>query len=530
MCVERGDGSTSCADCPDQQDCSQLGAQPQISGRQPAQNELWGSSDLVIKISFNVNVMWCDSSGHNVQFWCDGSSTEWDIESHDLTIEANKLVINADDVVEKLARSSQRQCGISIKPSMLCSYQRVGFGGLAEGAYFFRLGDTVAPSLSSTEAYSPRNGDAEVELDATVTLTFDEFVYLGEPTLDVTLSRLEKDYSGTAAVSSVAFSLAPPDVYADSRYLNVDLSGKVKPSTLYSLSLPRGSVVDSAGNQWSGLPIEAYKFRTGSSTMRAAVGGSQDEGSQAVLMAALGISGLVIAVIVAVASIRAALAYRRRMLQMQEQSKHGVTVPHMSKCPARAGAPSGYPQGFLDEPVRSQEVHKVGIGASWAQPSWASKVRDGGGKPSVPGTTPIRVHPADGGRQRSSPSAPAAAAQQARRGAPGGADKASERQPSAQQPSAQGWPPNDGQRRAAGNYGSASSNVGSRSTAAEEVSPEVRAVLRKMREAMDQPMAVRKKLYKELMLENHPDKNNGARATEVFQAINNARGWFLQEG
>mmetsp|Transcript_1056 Transcript_1056/g.2162 ORF Transcript_1056/g.2162 Transcript_1056/m.2162 type:complete len:293 (+) Transcript_1056:578-1456(+) len=60
-----------------------------------------------------------------------------------------------------------------------------------------------------------------------------------------------------------------------------------------------------------------------------------------------------------------------------------------------------------------------------------------------------------------------------------------------------------------------------------QMHPEAEVVQQRMRELMDEALPVRKKVFKELMLEYHPDKNKDAHATEVFQLINNARGWFL---
>jgi len=50
-----------------------------------------------------------------------------------------------------------------------------------------------------------------------------------------------------------------------------------------------------------------------------------------------------------------------------------------------------------------------------------------------------------------------------------------------------------------------------------------------MRAQMNEPLAIRKKVLKDLMLEYHPDKNSGEHAKEVFQFINGARGWFLHD-
>jgi hypothetical protein len=64
----------------------------------------------------------------------------------------------------------------------------------------------------------------------------------------------------------------------------------------------------------------------------------------------------------------------------------------------------------------------------------------------------------------------------------------------------------------------------------ESTTPETREVEKKMRAMMNEPLAVRKKMLKDLMLEHHPDKNDGSEtAKEVFQFINGARGWFLHD-
>lgn len=55
----------------------------------------------------------------------------------------------------------------------------------------------------------------------------------------------------------------------------------------------------------------------------------------------------------------------------------------------------------------------------------------------------------------------------------------------------------------------------------------IREVEEKMRNMMDRPLLVRKKTFKELLVENHPDKNSSEHAKEVFQTVNNARDWFL---
>lgn len=63
----------------------------------------------------------------------------------------------------------------------------------------------------------------------------------------------------------------------------------------------------------------------------------------------------------------------------------------------------------------------------------------------------------------------------------------------------------------------------------DDCSPQVKQVQQKMRDMMDLPLLARKRTLKDLLVEHHPDKNSDSHATEVFQAVNNARSWFLHE-
>mmetsp|Transcript_75219 Transcript_75219/g.243499 ORF Transcript_75219/g.243499 Transcript_75219/m.243499 type:complete len:353 (+) Transcript_75219:177-1235(+) len=61
------------------------------------------------------------------------------------------------------------------------------------------------------------------------------------------------------------------------------------------------------------------------------------------------------------------------------------------------------------------------------------------------------------------------------------------------------------------------------------LSPKAAAVRGRMQDLKQEPLAVRKQTFRELVLEYHPDKNSSPDATEVFQMVNGARNWFLQE-
>jgi len=67
------------------------------------------------------------------------------------------------------------------------------------------------------------------------------------------------------------------------------------------------------------------------------------------------------------------------------------------------------------------------------------------------------------------------------------------------------------------------------SSASLEPCAEVRAVEKQLRSLMNEPLSVRKKALKDLLVEYHPDKNSQEKAKEVFQFVNNARSWFLAD-
>jgi len=58
---------------------------------------------------------------------------------------------------------------------------------------------------------------------------------------------------------------------------------------------------------------------------------------------------------------------------------------------------------------------------------------------------------------------------------------------------------------------------------------EVLAVHRRVLAAKLQLLATRKQLFRELLLEFHPDRSSEAKSTETLQYINEAKTWFLTD-
>eukprot|EP00747_Dinoflagellata_sp_TGD_P168383 gnl/TRDRNA2_/TRDRNA2_194613_c0_seq1.p1 gnl/TRDRNA2_/TRDRNA2_194613_c0~~gnl/TRDRNA2_/TRDRNA2_194613_c0_seq1.p1 ORF type:complete len:345 (+),score=40.25 gnl/TRDRNA2_/TRDRNA2_194613_c0_seq1:38-1072(+) len=132
------------------------------------------------------------------------------------------------------------------------------------------LGDATTPYVLS---FDPKNGDTQVApYQTVVTLTFNEPIVLGHKArtrqYKFALVEMEKEKGlhdiHAHAVVSGEVVLSSPLVTVGDRYLRLDLSGLTRPNMQYSLTLPSGTVVDLAGNEFAGLVVWSYRFSTGS--------------------------------------------------------------------------------------------------------------------------------------------------------------------------------------------------------------------------------------------------------------------------
>lgn len=528
-CTSRGISGTSCSVCSSQPQCAL--SKPVIVAKDPPQGTRGSGVNGVVQVAFNVELKWCSLATTNaVDFWCDGSLTQKISGFGYLFIVASALKIDISDAMKVVHRDADRVCGITIPADVLCDRVTTApFGGINKGAYSFTLSDISTPTVVT---FLPADGAADVnpEDPNIVSFTFNEPVELGPPTLFLTLSTLDTDTSGAASseVSSKAYPLEIPHVRAKNSFtLQFDMKGKTSPGWLYSIALPRGAVADLSGNHFEGLTGGTYTFRTaaaqysrGGASMDGTYGGLDSTTFIVVLVVSLAVGGCCFAALVW--KFQNACYVPRQYRVKEIRSGDRVTVPkqvqpfktaQVEPVEHTAPPPGSVSSSFHGGPVRPSSSGEKGL--SWARagspapkperiyadpkPDRSSSDRSYNRSRSVPLAPDGRNQAAD---SRSAPQA--AAAKPAARPAP----KAPPKPAPKPQPTSE----------------TATSPV------VESISPQARVVEKKMRDMMNEPLAARKKILKDLMLEHHPDKNDGSdSAKEVFQFINGARAWFLHD-
>lgn len=520
-CVVRGSsGSTPCGLCPSQPICRL--AKPQIIGFDPRQGSKGSGVNNELQVVFDNEMTWCAGSSGSVQFWCDGSRPQ-SLGSDYLRIVASALKVDISNAVKALSRDEERTCGIVIPAEVLCDRVTTApFDGLLKASYSFMLTDTTAPSVIG---WNPSAGATNVDPDTVVQFTFNEPVELGPSTLFLTFTTLDTDNSGavSSVVSSKLYPLDIPHVSTkDKTILQFDMQGKTNPGWLYSITLPPGSVEDPSGNRFAGLPGGKYSFRVAAAATRSVdSGGSNMTTFLVILSIGLVLGGTCVATLVWRFQ---GACYGQHTYKRNVERKPGapVSVPISARAvqpePDQPAPVSSAPSSFIGTPSQNTpsnaQQEKQQQPTSGSRLSWA---RSGSPAPKQP----ERIYPeARPGPERIFADVPGPAP---RRSSSHGHAAPPEQPRKESRSSSHGTsskPPPKPEKPA---------NTVT-SPLVESGSPEMRAVEKKMRDMMNEPLAVRKKLLKDLMLEHHPDKNAGSeQAKETFQFINGARGWFLHD-
>lgn len=505
----------------------------------PTDGGTHGDSTLTISMQFSMEMRWCaaQSSGNKVHFWCDGSLAR-EVSNSSIQLLGEVVQVDVTAMLQGVSRVSERQCGLIVFEDVFCA-SSASFAGLPIGAYSLKLRDTEAPTI---DEYEPRNGASDMGLDSVVEIKFSEQVILGPDTLYISLARVMNDPAGMATLENRPYPLGLPHVRLGStKSLQIDLQGKVRSGSLYSLSLPEGAVVDLAGNKFAGLPTYDYTFRAAPGTTRASTSSDSGGGLATTVIITLVVVGVLVAclLISSLAFLKFFGVGSGPLHRMKEPSVKPVAMPVPT-------AKQRHSQGAHAE--HGQLHHQRGV----AGDSWASRPDASPGPPFGQGTS--RVYPTGDpgpqpvpsagsrGRSEKGSKGSAGAGRQGTsesEGAGAGSDsrRRSSSQPRTSPPSsgfrAGSSPPPGASGPQAEHGGARRGENGSASTATSPVvesrCPEAKAVEKRMRAQMNEPLAIRKKVLKDLMLEYHPDKNSDEHAKEVFQFINGARGWFLHD-
>eukprot|EP00928_Gymnodinium_smaydae_P030804 TRINITY_DN22796_c0_g1_i1.p1 TRINITY_DN22796_c0_g1~~TRINITY_DN22796_c0_g1_i1.p1 ORF type:complete len:956 (+),score=195.45 TRINITY_DN22796_c0_g1_i1:87-2954(+) len=256
--VRAGAEATSCRACARQEHCSP----PElVRVVPPSGTQLVLPAQLQLRLEFDRAIML--GSAGTVSFRCDNQKLPTDVANDHLTTDGKVLLVSVASLTSGASRllgGDVLDCALLISAGRVKDKSGVPFLGLGAGVYSFRLGDSTAPSVA---AYEPRNGEQDVKANTVVTFTFDEEVSLGPAaaSLKATLSELG-DAAFVGSGSEVKVELTPPRVSVQSRQLRLNLADHVENGKHYTVSLPRGAVVDRAANVFEGLPLRVYAFRT----------------------------------------------------------------------------------------------------------------------------------------------------------------------------------------------------------------------------------------------------------------------------
>lgn len=602
-CLQRAGGSTPCSACARQGDCDP----PKVDAFGPPRGTLLLMPDhLQLRIVFDRPIRLSGSG--TASFTCTALTRPMVVPAEQMSISVQELRVSVESLVGSELGNEARTCQLSISEGLVTDYLRVPFLGLTGGdAYTFSLGDTIAPHV--VEADPPNGGSGVVP--KLVTLTFNEFIRKN-PSVNAMAVFASLESESTAK----DFDLWGPKVEVFENMLRVDIADEVlQQGVLYSLSLPRGTVLDQAGNVFEGLPLATYAFRASSFVS----GGGQDVeppdlGNVSVYIAGGGAGvvalGMIIYVCVywrtlamtyggkgkksAVQPVPVQVQHSRSSIGMRPtRSSTSTSTKTSTKSEEKRSnvyaskAEHEQPTDPLDESSdsmywpggrasRSPGVSGVraqvlpNMKGSWdqqrtrAQQRWqkgntfataAEAARRFGaagqeheskrnaGSP-VPNAWdgPFTSSDAEGQRDGDNGGDPVGPTKSASRSERGGEPVGSTKTNRSEKSAGGGVGPTAGRTKSTrSSTGGGASNRPKSAPPEREQAPvaqdepdsEIKRlkmqVERRLRGCMEKPVAERKKVLRELMLEYHPDKNNEEHAKDIFQFINASRGWFLKE-
>lgn len=132
------------------------------------------------------------------------------------------------------------------------------------GGYNFALMDTVPPKIAG---FDPRNGAANINITESVTIHFDEPVFLEHSVAKAFIIRLgsvEDNFTDEEADRVISAINLTEGATIEGNQLTINLAGYLDYSTRYSIAVPVGAVRDRYDNTWvEGVAPMLFTFQTG---------------------------------------------------------------------------------------------------------------------------------------------------------------------------------------------------------------------------------------------------------------------------
>lgn len=528
-CVRKINYGTPCTACPSQSHCRVT--PPKLVSSNPAHGGSHSSgTNLRIAMWFDRPVNWCKNpytTQKDLSFWCDGMVRDYSISKTQVQFSSTSMRVDMTSLMQQLSLSTERTCGLSIGNGRICDDADIAYVGLSKGSYSFRLADQESPSLQN---YDPSSLTNHVKLDGSVDLIWSEPIKLNPTVPKAVLHRLDTGTTGqTVSVQSSTVALhAPTAAIVTASRLRIHLDGQLRSGMLYSLELPEGAVLDMAGNPSLSIPLQAFKFQAETAYLRTPIVKRSDGPEVGLVILGL-ISSVVCILGLGIGGVKLYRANSHRLDFLSQidtfkrQRAAWEPTPVQSRPISMGSATKGPAPTFAEATAAAEAAQRAASAAAdrmrgqdepdtnKGSGTWASRpMPDNSKRASTGGSAPsAKVHPNSGQgfnagqKRRSAASSTGPAPDGAGTGTGGKAAGNSSPPPSSSPPAAQ--------------------NVDS------SAPPEVKAVEKRLHGLMDKPLADRKKVMKELMLEYHPDKNSAPHAKEMFQYVNNSKSWFLHE-
>jgi hypothetical protein len=541
------------------------------------------SMNIVIEVRFDSNMAWCTGNHVAARFYCNDQPDAEIVERSKIVIDNKNVRFYVADLLLELMQGAaikqKRTCGLIINDAVLCDQDGHPFQGLQSQDYEFMLRDNVAPTEYIFEP--PNTGSGIVPLDGSAVIGFDEPVILGGA--DAILTRFDYDTAGDSIITQI-IPLESPDAAVEKTLLRVNLAGRMEPGILYSLSLQAGAVLDLSGNPYKGLAKGAYIFRAGTEPVKIG-SNSGDETTAGAIIFILMLSGIFLLTVTLALALRffhttVRRADERMVAPVRSQPPIATSFYKVSAAQATGDShasgvypPYARPGQSLREAASAVQGNYSSSRVPPAAPAAAGedKVEAGPTKIDVeaPGEPSLNQSNSNysSSPQHSTQQSNASTSFRARGTAAGtpftgvARDGWTSGAAAGPKSAARGPAPSVGQfgdrsrQSGRGSTSGAANTKGSSATANEQKSnsggggptsagaranskgsstdeglePEVVAVKARLQSAMDEPVAIRKKLLKDLMLSYHPDKNSSTTAKTVFQYINNSKAWFLHD-